>query len=80
MNGPFRKHAEQGVDTGRFVCEGMKPGDVLMLERQVVEIVRRTVLPSLESRVLTMVEGVERLRRFRFAAEEEVEGCEICEY
>ena len=62
------------------VCEGMKPGDVLMLERQVVEIVRRTVLPSLEGRVLTMVEGVERLRRFRFAAEEEVEGCEICEY
>lgn len=51
-----------------------------MLERQVVEIVRRTVLPSLEGRVLTMVEGVERLRRFRFAAEEEVEGCEICEY
>lgn len=69
-----------GIEGGyrEVVCEDGSPKAALDLERELIGMVRRTALPSLEGRVLQVVDTRERLRRVRFISEDEVGRCGIC--
>ena len=56
-----------------------EPSQAAHLMRQVVKIVKDTVLPSLQGRALVVSGGTERLRRVRFVSEKEAEACKACE-
>ena len=74
----FQESGSLSGGSTEMVLSGIDSKRAAHLTRQAVEIVKNTVLPSLQGRALVISGGTERLRRIRFVAEKETGNCRAC--